>query len=364
MSRPSRCIVALGAALTFASGCADENPIRPPRSSPSPPAEAPQPTETYSDQSTIQLLRVGDTTPIALTAGDDPVWSPDGARIAFVSARGGSSQIYVMNRDGSDITQLTHDSRSHAQLSWSPDGGRIAWIDDLTLKVMNVDGSQEMLLASERPPMYAEFSWLMMGAWSPDGRRIAFVSNRDGRLHVVRVDAPAPIALTNRSTSQAADDTPPAWSPDGSTIAFGSIPAGCLSYCSAIDLVSAQGGEVTRLVGGEKQRLTSPAWSPDGSSIAYLGTRIGDCPPGMCGDTTDVPVLHVTNTDGTGKRQLTTGRTGAPAWSADGRTVLVSIGGNVVAIPTDGGAPRLLSRTGADGVLSPDRQWIAFTAPR
>ena len=362
MTRTSRCILALGAALTFAAGCAEESPVQPPRSNPSPAAELPPPKETYSDLWTIQLLRIGDTTPIALTAGADPVWSPDGGRIAFVSARDGSFEIYVMNRDGSDITQLTHDSRLHGQLNWSPDGSRIAWIDDLKLKVMNVDGSYEIMLANERPSTYAEFTWLLMGSWSPDGRQIAFVSNQDGRLYLAPVDASGPIALTD-SAAPWAVDTPPAWSPDGTRIAFASGTIGCLSYCSAISVVSARGGEVTPLVGGEKQFDSSPAWSPDGSRIAYLGTP-DTCPPETCGGATDFQVLHVMNADGTGRRQLTTGRTGAPAWSADGRTVLVSIAGGIVAIAADGGAARLVSRIGAGGVLSPDREWIAFAAPR
>ena len=361
MTRSFRCIVALGAALTFTIGCVDIDPVQPPRSNPTPPAAEPQPTEPAYDRWGIRILRIGDTIPTAQIAGEGPAWSPDGARIAFVSARDGTYQIYVMNRDGSGITQLTRDLRLHSQLSWSPDGSRIAWIDDFKLKAMSLSGGYAMTLADTRPPMYAEFSFLLMGSWSPDGQQIAYIDERDGILHLASVDGAAPIALTTSSAPWAVD-TPPAWSPDGTRIAFVSGTIGCLSYCSAISVVSAQGGEVTPLVGGEKQFDSSPAWSPDGSRIAYLGTP-DTCPPETCGGATDFQVLHVMNADGTGRRQLTTGRTGTPAWSPDGRTVLVTIGGGVVAIPTDGGVARLLSRIGAGGALSPDRQWIAFTVP-
>ena len=74
MTRSSRCIVALGAALTFMIGCVDIDPVQPPRSNPTPPAAEPQqPVATEKDYWVIQLLRVGDTTPTTLTAGADPV---------------------------------------------------------------------------------------------------------------------------------------------------------------------------------------------------------------------------------------------------------------------------------------------------
>ena len=47
-----------------------------------------------------------------------PAWSPDGTRIAFTSTRDGNSEIYVMNRDGSNVRRLTNHpgDRHHADL--------------------------------------------------------------------------------------------------------------------------------------------------------------------------------------------------------------------------------------------------------
>ena len=60
-------------------------------------------------------------------AGDYyPAWSPDGARIAFVSTRDGNRQIYVMNADGSNQTRLTFVSSVDDDPSWSPDGTQFA----------------------------------------------------------------------------------------------------------------------------------------------------------------------------------------------------------------------------------------------
>ena len=49
-----------------------------------------------------------------------PSWSPDGSRIAFVSARDGNPEIYVMNADGSGLTRLTDNPALDIGPVWSP----------------------------------------------------------------------------------------------------------------------------------------------------------------------------------------------------------------------------------------------------
>jgi TolB protein len=49
-----------------------------------------------------------------------PVWSPDGTRIAFVSDRDANMEIYVMNADGSDQTNLTRNSAHDTSPDWQP----------------------------------------------------------------------------------------------------------------------------------------------------------------------------------------------------------------------------------------------------
>ena len=56
-----------------------------------------------------------------------PVWSPDGRRIAFLSRRDGSKEVYVVNADGSGQRRLTRDARFPATPAWSPDGRQIAF---------------------------------------------------------------------------------------------------------------------------------------------------------------------------------------------------------------------------------------------
>ena len=139
---------------------------------------------------------------IPLTA----VWSPDGQQIAFVSEERGplpsggccpssSSDIYVMNADGSGSRRLTHKAGYNSAPAWSPDGRRIVFQStrdgNREIYVVNGDGSGKRNL-TRHPAQDGRPSW------SPDGRRIAFVSNRDGRLdaHVMNADGSGQRSLT------------------------------------------------------------------------------------------------------------------------------------------------------------------------
>ena len=82
-----------------------------------------------------------------------PQWSPDGSRIAFVSDRDGNSEIYVMNSDGSHLTNLTNtpeDESIQGDFAWSPDGAQILFHsmrgENVDVYVMNADGTDPVNL--------------------------------------------------------------------------------------------------------------------------------------------------------------------------------------------------------------------------
>ena len=67
-----------------------------------------------------------------------PAWSPDGMKIAFESDVDGDREVYVMNRDGSNLTQLTTNTIHDEGPAWSPDGTMLAYTsgpNDLTTDV-------------------------------------------------------------------------------------------------------------------------------------------------------------------------------------------------------------------------------------
>jgi Tol biopolymer transport system component len=162
-----------------------------------------------------------------LTHGDDPdflaAWSPDGERIAFTRELGGSAEIFVMNADGSGVTQLTKDSAVNDEHpAWSPDGAHIAYTsgteDHQDLHVMSADGSSSIRITSG--PFFAADP-----AWSPQGDEIAFICDTD--LCLVRPELGArPAKLLGTRPKESS----PRWSADGRSIAFARFPGGVFLF--------------------------------------------------------------------------------------------------------------------------------------
>jgi hypothetical protein len=73
------------------------------------------------------------------TVKTDPVYSPDGLKIAFISTHDGDPEIFVMNTDGTGLRKLTDNSAVDAAPNWSPDG-------TFELYRMSSDGSQQQMI--------------------------------------------------------------------------------------------------------------------------------------------------------------------------------------------------------------------------
>ncbi len=84
----------------------------------------------------------------------DPMVSPDGTKIVYVSTQDGDAEIYMMNADGTGATALTDNSAVDAAPSWFPDSQRLVFVSDRTgqfeLYTMNADGSQQQQLTSSQ----------------------------------------------------------------------------------------------------------------------------------------------------------------------------------------------------------------------
>jgi hypothetical protein len=99
-----------------------------------------------------------------------PHWSPDGKKIAFMTSRDGINyEIYVMNADGSEQTRLTNNADIDEQPSWSPDGTEIAFISsrDYQVYVMNADGSEQTNI-SNNPAVHDNPDWGPATATEPE----------------------------------------------------------------------------------------------------------------------------------------------------------------------------------------------------
>jgi plastocyanin len=155
----------------------------------------------------IYVMNADGTNLRRLAAGFNPSWSPDGTGIAFVRYGPGVADLYLMNDDGSGVTQLTDGPEVDHGPRWSPDGLTIAFSrgpDAYTpadVFVVNADGSglRRLTTSGGETP-----------SWSPDGSRLAFVRFLDNgpRLLVMNADG---TSVTDLGVS----GLDPAWSPSG-----------------------------------------------------------------------------------------------------------------------------------------------------
>jgi len=150
------------------------------------------------------------------SAGRDesPQFSRDGKRVAFVSARSGSREIWVCDSDGSNLRQLTFlAGRSGTAPRWSPDGREIAFqspdIVGAPIYVASAEGGEPRRLTTGRQKVAGP-------CWSRDGRWIYFGSDRTGPWQVWKMPSkggPA-VQVTKKGGTGGSE------SPDGKTLYY------------------------------------------------------------------------------------------------------------------------------------------------
>jgi len=176
--------------------------------------------------------------------------SPDN-RIAFSSSKDGSSEIYVMNINGSSVKKLTRSFGIDVSPVFSPDGSQIAFVSDRggspQIYIMNSRGRRLKRLTFQG-------SYNTSPAWSPDGRWIAYVGRKNGKnqIFVIKSDSTEIRQLTDEGNNEN-----PTFSPNGMFIAFDSDRYGS----KGIYLMNINGERQTRITPNGTKAM-NPKWSP------------------------------------------------------------------------------------------------------
>lgn len=145
----------------------------------------------------------------------NPVYSPDGRRIAYVSDRSGREEIYVAPSDGAGQPEKISDIDAlKLAYAWSPDSKSIAYVSsDLKLRRYDFDTRRTSELATSK---YGNIS---MPAWSPDGQWIVFSRPDYIRTSDVYL-IPSAGGEERRATFDSYNDSSPQFAPNGRKVYF------------------------------------------------------------------------------------------------------------------------------------------------
>ena len=210
----------------------------------------------------------GSGAPTMLTSTADysehaPRWSPDGSKIVYQghpqfneNAQIDITDIWVMDADGGNKTQLTNTPRREEVPAWTADGrivfcGQVAG-DNWDIYLMNADGSGLQQLTSS--PAF--------DCWpspAPAGNKLAFTSTRDGDIgiFIMKLDSSG----VRRVTAGFQSD----WSPSGNDLVFMRDDENGIGD---VWMAHSDGSGLAQLT-DTPQTEAHPSWSPDGSTVAF-----------------------------------------------------------------------------------------------
>ena len=234
-----------------------------------------------------------------LATGDEPQWSPHGRRLVYRRWKGREfhewSAIYVIRRNGKGKHRIARGQEKAVERpAWSPDGRWISYVKSKVFVREGEDFSEGLWIVSPRGEhrrrvlVRREFSWAGYD-WSPDGSRIVFTCRCHGRdqeeLYVVHVAS----GEVTRITDTPGSELDPDWSPDGNRIVYVRWRAGGMGFAKLMT-VRPDGSDASVLQ-SRMRGHPDPSWSPNSRKIAYI--------PGEFND------IWVIDADGSDRRRVT-----------------------------------------------------------
>jgi Tol biopolymer transport system component/DNA-binding winged helix-turn-helix (wHTH) protein len=306
--------------------------------------------------SSIVLLAMDTLQPKELTMpphtwdGDfGPVFSPDGKRIAFIrGADGAARNIYVMDANGDNQTQLTTSSRLIFGISWTGDGKYIVFSSDL-------GGTASLWRVTVSGGTPARLPFGTDNAFTPtvsrSGSRLAY-SQGSSTWSLMRLDLKSSKLPGTKLVSSTEQDSAPQFSHDGRRVAFQSWRSGT----QEIWISNSDGTGPQRMTSFDGPITGSPSWSPDDRRIAFDSRQ------------NDRSHIFVMNSAGGTPTALTSGDYNdiIPSWSKDGKWIYFGSKRNdswqIWKVSVDNGESKQVTTDGGFVAHeSYDGRWLYFT---
>jgi Tol biopolymer transport system component len=194
-------------------------------------------------------------------------WTPDG-KILCVLRTGDESNIWLMNRDGTERKQLTGDPAVKMLPQMSPDGRHIVFDsvhnESTNIWRMDADGSNQKQLTSGAfgdlgPRFMPDGQWVIFWYWTESG---------SGRIEKVSIEGGDPVQLTDYWTAS------PTISPNGKLIAAGHLDEQQIPHFA---IIPSLGGQPIKILPMPSTAVPTVGleWTPDSSTLVYVQNRNG-----------------------------------------------------------------------------------------
>ncbi len=344
-----------------------------------------------------------------------PRWSRDGSRVAFISDRDGSPQIWVRYMDSGQMSRITNLQQPPAGIVWSPDGSQVAFtslVPRAPAKVADVPGAppgamwaeparvtDDLIYRFNGPgyltPGYVHLFvvpaeggtprqissgdyqhggvfWASEAVWSPDGRFLIMSANRrddweDDRMDTEVWEFSVADGSARALTDRRGPDEAPAVSPDGKRIAYVGFDDRDQGYQVTGLYVMNRDGSDSRLLSGDLDRdVRDPCWSANGRGLFYRyddhgNTRIGFQP------LTGASRILARDVGGTGSAYSGGSYSVSPNGTVAFTTSTPSLPADIAVLPSGARTPRIVTSVNSD-VLAARRlgsvEEIRYTSSR
>jgi Tol biopolymer transport system component len=192
-----------------------------------------------------------------ITQGQQPTWSPDGQRLAYITREAGCG-LSVINIATQEQNVICGAASTITSPHWSPDGQWLAYLVGMDSRLMFLIDIPDQ----QRPRTLGEGSEVV---WSVDNQSVIYTTYRNGDYDVYRLNLSTGVEETLTDTLE--DERYPVWSPDGTRLAF----VATYGYADFLRILHPNGMvsniDLTALIGWRVYVGEPPAWSPDGTQM-------------------------------------------------------------------------------------------------